>query len=166
MVLLLFLYRSSKGSGSVFYSDPVERSYFFSGVKKIWFCWRNYRCIHWYVLRATAVLSILLTLLKLIAIWPSCYPKHSRTLIECFENLKRRNTIFNNDNNSTSMHSNFNLILGSLIFSLVTTTKSFAPGIWKLVVLFFVKTVTQIRLRKLLRISCMKFPLQEEYEKV
>jgi len=27
--------RSSKGSGSVFYSDPVERSYFFSGVKKI-----------------------------------------------------------------------------------------------------------------------------------
>merc|ERR1711872_542535 len=27
--------RSSKGSGAVFYSDPVERSYFFSGVKKI-----------------------------------------------------------------------------------------------------------------------------------
>jgi len=27
--------RSSKGSGSVFHSDPVERSYFFSGVKKI-----------------------------------------------------------------------------------------------------------------------------------
>merc|ERR1711990_1019173 len=27
--------RSTKGSGSVFHSDPVERSYFFSGVKKI-----------------------------------------------------------------------------------------------------------------------------------
>jgi len=27
--------RSSKGSGSVFYSDPVERSFFFSGVKKV-----------------------------------------------------------------------------------------------------------------------------------
>ena len=31
-----FHFRSSKGSGAVFYSDPVERSYFFSGVKKIW----------------------------------------------------------------------------------------------------------------------------------
>merc|ERR1712203_669859 len=27
--------RSTKGSGSVFYSDPVQRSFFFSGVKKI-----------------------------------------------------------------------------------------------------------------------------------
>merc|ERR1711936_299252 len=27
--------RSSKGSGAVFYSDPVERSFFFSGVKKV-----------------------------------------------------------------------------------------------------------------------------------